>query len=68
MIIVDKDDKPLTLTSVTAYVPREELIFELPLREEWKEGPASRLRLYYGNPYSLPPVYDMAKPLIRSWG
>jgi hypothetical protein len=68
MIIVDKDDKPLTLTSVTAYVPREELIFELPPREEWKEGPAGRLRLYYGNPYSLPPVYDMANTFDQKLG
>jgi hypothetical protein len=68
MIIVDKDDKPLTLSSITAYVPREELLFELPPREEWKAGTAGRLRLYYGNPYSLPPVYDMANTFDQKLG
>jgi hypothetical protein len=60
IIIIDRDNKPLTLTSLALYVPREELLFELPSKDEWKEGASGRLRLYYGNPYCLPPAYDIA--------
>ncbi|MBP7737421.1 MAG: DUF2339 domain-containing protein [Spirochaetes bacterium] len=63
LVVIDKDDVPLTLASLTVYVPREELVFELPSRDEWKGG--GTLRLYYGNRYSLPPAYDIPSTFDR---
>ncbi len=65
LVVIDQDDAPLTLASLTLYVPREELIFELPPRDEWKDGAGGTLRLYYGNRYSLPPAYDISTTFDR---
>ncbi len=59
LIMIDGDDNPLALSSFTVYVPREELVFELPPRDVLNKGAAGALRLYYGNEYSLPPAYDI---------
>lgn len=64
LVVIDKDDAPLTLASLRLYVPREELVFEMPPRDEWKDG-AGTLRLYYGNRYSLPPAYDIPSTFDR---
>ncbi len=68
LIVIDRDDKPLTLASFTVYVPREELVFELPPREELKSGAAGSLRLYYGNQYSIPPSYDIPSTFDQRLG
>lgn len=68
LVVIDKDDAPLTLLSLTAYVPREELIFELPPRDEWKNGMGGNLRMYYGNIYSLPPAYDIPSTFDQKLG
>lgn len=68
LVIIDGDDRPLTLSSFTVYIPREELVFELPPREEWKKGAAGAIRLYYGNRYSLPPAYDIRNAFDQSAG
>ncbi|MBN2159741.1 MAG: DUF2339 domain-containing protein [Spirochaetes bacterium] len=66
LVLIDGDDSPLTLTSLTAYVPREELIFEIPPDAGKKE--AASLRLYYGNPYCLPPEYDIESTIDMNLG
>ncbi len=68
LVIIDRDDKPLTLASFTVYVPREELIFELPPRDEWKNGAGGTLRLYYGNEYCLPPAFDIPSTFDKNLG
>ena len=59
LVIIDKDDRPLTLSSLTLYVPREELVFQLPQSGEMKGAAAGDLRLYYGNRYCSLPSYDL---------
>lgn len=53
--IMNGDDAPLTLLSLEAKIPAEEMIFLLP--ENAADG--GNLRLYYGNIYAFTPAYDI---------
>jgi hypothetical protein len=56
LLIINRDDKPLTLEKFTITGPKEILVFELPREEK-----ISPLRIYYGNRYIRPPDYDIRR-------
>ncbi len=59
LTIFDEDNAPLTLASVGALAPREEIIFRLPSNQMVAAYEKSDFRIYYGNAYLSPPSYDI---------
>lgn len=63
ILIVNGDDEPLRLKSITAFSPVEQIIFQLPAAEEYAEaardGKTPSLQIYSGNPYIGSPDYDL---------
>ena len=57
IVIVNKEDKPLTLQSIEAYSEMEEIVFEIPKASMVDES--HPLLLYYGNEYVRSPEFDM---------
>ncbi|HNC00684.1 MAG TPA: DUF2339 domain-containing protein, partial [Leptospiraceae bacterium] len=57
ILVVNNEDKPLTLKSIDAYSEIEEIVFEIPKNLNDTE-PASLL-LYYGNEYVRFPEFDL---------
>ncbi len=68
LVILDRDNAPLNLISMKAYIPREEIVFELPTDDNEKTGPVPPVRIYYGNPYAGQPGYDIADTFDASLG
>lgn len=56
IVVVNNEDKPLTLKSIDAYSEMEELVFELPKNVSQNES--ANFILYYGNEYVRAPEFD----------
>lgn len=57
ILIINNEDKPLTLKSIDAYSEIEEVLFEIP-KSASVDG-SQRLLLYYGNEYVRSPEFDL---------
>lgn len=57
LVIVDNDDKPLSLKSIDAYSEIEEIVFELPKANVFDEN--KKFTLYYGNEFVRFPEFDI---------
>jgi len=57
--IFNEDNEPLTLSSVFAFSPQEELVFRLPPDELIRQTTTPVFRIYYGNEYASLPDYDI---------
>lgn len=56
IVISDKDDPPLKIQKIEAFSFAEEIVFELPGKDEIHED--GKFILYYGNEYAEYPSYD----------
>ena len=59
ILIVDNDDKPLSLKSIDAYAEIDELVFEIPKAQNVDDS--KKFILYYGNEFVRFPEFDITK-------
>jgi len=61
LMLSHEDDRPLELVDFAAYSPREEVVFQLPEKEELEKEADVKYRIYYGNRFEQKPEFDIGE-------